>query len=200
MVEIIAGHLIVLEPNSLNVLVDCQPSFEIGEDRLRDLLENELREKGRWDIAREDCVLAREVGETKERINGASWKRFASRKDLSPRELTVISELCMCRERIAERRHELQQRARFEQSVREWLANDLRRARLGYVKRDNCFVDLKNPQRAQEIFSQQLHTDWPKRLDEHRPWMTRRAANRTNSPGLWRRSPGSPADSSARSW
>jgi hypothetical protein len=48
---------------------------------------------------------------------------------------------------------------------REWLANDLRRARLGYVKRDNCFVDLTNPKRAQDIFSRQLHTDWPKQLD-----------------------------------
>jgi ribonuclease D len=72
--------------------------------QLRDLLEKELREKGRWDIAREDFALACHAGETKERNNnGASWKRFASRKDLTPRELTVVSELCLCRERIAER-------------------------------------------------------------------------------------------------
>src|SRR5262245_40598557 len=65
--------------------------------QLRDLLENELREKGRWEIALEDFALACHVGEPKERnINGSLWKRFASRKDLSPRELTVISELCIC--------------------------------------------------------------------------------------------------------
>ncbi|HEU0291636.1 MAG TPA: ribonuclease D [Anaerolineales bacterium] len=72
--------------------------------QLRDLLEQELREKGRWDLAQEDFALASHVGEAKERNgNGASWKRFASRKDLSPRELTVVSELCVCRDRIAER-------------------------------------------------------------------------------------------------
>ena len=72
--------------------------------QLRDLLEAELREKGRWEIALEDFGLACHVREIKERYNnGSLWKRFASRKDLSPRELTVISELCICRDRIAER-------------------------------------------------------------------------------------------------
>lgn len=72
--------------------------------QLRDLLEQELRLKGRWDIAMEDFALACHTGEMKERnTNGASWKRFAFRKDLSLRELTVVSELCLCRDRIAER-------------------------------------------------------------------------------------------------
>ena len=71
--------------------------------QLRDLLEQELREKGRWEIAREDFALACQLGEMKERNNGMLWKRFASRKDLSLRELTVMSELCVCRDRIAER-------------------------------------------------------------------------------------------------
>jgi ribonuclease D len=72
--------------------------------QLRDLLEQELREKGRWEIAQEDFALACHVGEPKERnSNGASWKRFAFRKDLSLRELTVVSELCLLRDRIAER-------------------------------------------------------------------------------------------------
>ena len=72
--------------------------------QLRDLLEQELREKGRWELAQEDFGLACHVGEPKERNNnGSLWKRFASRKDLSLRELTVISELCLCRDRIAER-------------------------------------------------------------------------------------------------
>ena len=71
--------------------------------QLRDLLENELREKGRLDIALEDFVLACAVNGGKEKTNGSSWKRFASRKDITPRELTILSELCTCRDGIAEK-------------------------------------------------------------------------------------------------
>jgi len=71
--------------------------------QLRDLLEGELREKGRWELAHEDFALACNVGEPKEKNNGSTWKRFAGRKDLSTRELTVISELCVCRDHIAEK-------------------------------------------------------------------------------------------------
>jgi len=71
--------------------------------RLRDLLEAELREKGRWELALEDFAMACHMGEPREKHNGSSWKRFAARKDLSLRELTIISELCVFRDRIAER-------------------------------------------------------------------------------------------------
>jgi len=71
--------------------------------RLRDLLEGELREKGRWELALEDFALACKVGEPKEKNNGFGWKRFAGRKDLSTRELTIVSELCVCRDHIAEK-------------------------------------------------------------------------------------------------
>lgn len=70
---------------------------------LRDLLEKELREKDRWELAQEDFALACRVNDVKERSNGSSWKRFAGRKDLSLRELTVLSELCECRDKIAEK-------------------------------------------------------------------------------------------------
>ena len=70
---------------------------------LRDLLEPELREKDRWGFARDDFNLACQVDEPKERMNGASWKRFSTRKDVTPRELTILSELCLCRDSIAER-------------------------------------------------------------------------------------------------
>lgn len=49
---------------------------------------------------------------------------------------------------------------------REWLAKSLRRERIGFVKRDNCFVDVSNLPRAQELLSQQLQTDWPRKLNE----------------------------------
>lgn len=71
--------------------------------QLRDVMEGELREKGRWELALEDFALACKVGEPKEKNNGAAWKRFAGRKDLSTRELTIVSELCVCRDRIAEK-------------------------------------------------------------------------------------------------
>jgi ribonuclease D len=73
--------------------------------QLRDLLEHELREKDRWEIAHEDFALGCHMGDAKERnhSNGSYWKRFAGRRDLTLRELTVLSELCVCREHIAER-------------------------------------------------------------------------------------------------
>src|SRR4029453_15713419 len=62
--------------------------------QLRDLLEVQLRDKERWEIARDDFALACHVDVPKERGPGASWRRFAARKDVSPRELTILYELC----------------------------------------------------------------------------------------------------------
>jgi ribonuclease D len=70
---------------------------------LRDLLERELRENGRWELAQDDFVLACDVDEPKEKLNGTTWKKFGSRKDISHRELTILSELCACRDTIAEK-------------------------------------------------------------------------------------------------
>jgi ribonuclease D len=70
---------------------------------LRDVLEAELKEKDRLQIAREDFARAANVDIPKEKLNGTSWRRFSLRKDVSPRELTVLSELCISRDRIAER-------------------------------------------------------------------------------------------------
>ena len=70
---------------------------------LRDLLETELREKGRFELALEDFARACIVDEPKEKLNGASWKRFSARKDITPRELTILYELCHRRDSIAEK-------------------------------------------------------------------------------------------------
>jgi ribonuclease D len=70
---------------------------------LRDELEGELEEKGRLEIAREDFARACQVDLHEEKANGTSWRRFGMRKDVSPRELTILSELCISRDRIAER-------------------------------------------------------------------------------------------------
>lgn len=70
---------------------------------LRNMLEAELHEKTRWGFATDDFALACHVDVPREKTNGASWKRFSARKDVTPRELTILSELCMCRDSIAER-------------------------------------------------------------------------------------------------
>lgn len=70
---------------------------------LRHVLESELIEKDRLQIALEDFARACDVDVPKEKLNGTSWRRFSTRKDISARELTVLSELCVSRDRIAER-------------------------------------------------------------------------------------------------
>src|SRR5215216_4616367 len=70
--------------------------------QLRDILEKELKEKGRLQLAREDFARACKVEFPRERVNGASWRRFSARKDLSTRELTILSELCGFRDQVAE--------------------------------------------------------------------------------------------------
>jgi len=70
---------------------------------LRDILEAELKARDRLQIALEDFARASKVEIQKERLNGASWRRFSTRKDISARELTILSELCASRDRIAER-------------------------------------------------------------------------------------------------
>lgn len=49
---------------------------------------------------------------------------------------------------------------------REWLARQLDAARIGYVKRDNCFVDVADVPAAQALLDTQLRTDWSSRLTE----------------------------------
>jgi ribonuclease D len=70
---------------------------------LRDLLEAELQEKKRLELAWEDFFRACHLEEPKEKLDGSSWRRFAARKDLSVRELTILSELSISRDQIAER-------------------------------------------------------------------------------------------------
>lgn len=70
---------------------------------LRDVLETELQEKDRLSMALEDFARASKVDVPREKLNGTSWRRFSTRKDVSARELTVLSELCISRDRIAER-------------------------------------------------------------------------------------------------
>ena len=70
--------------------------------QLRDVLEKELAQKERLELAREDFVRACKVDQPRGKVNGASWRRFSARKDISIRELTILNELCSFRDRVAE--------------------------------------------------------------------------------------------------
>jgi hypothetical protein len=43
---------------------------------------------------------------------------------------------------------------------REWLARQMERAGLTFEQRDNCFVRVSDPQRAQALLDEQHHTNW----------------------------------------
>ena len=44
---------------------------------------------------------------------------------------------------------------------REWLAQQLKRAKIDYAKMDNCFTALGDFGRAQRLLDAQVHADWP---------------------------------------
>jgi len=48
---------------------------------------------------------------------------------------------------------------------RDWLANQLTQAGIGFDQRDNCFVDVDDIAAAQALLSQQLRTNWSSLLD-----------------------------------
>lgn len=48
---------------------------------------------------------------------------------------------------------------------REWLARQMTKAGIGFEQRDNCFVDIDDVPRAQQLFSRQLQTNWPQLLN-----------------------------------
>lgn len=47
---------------------------------------------------------------------------------------------------------------------REWLARQMDRCGLGYLRSDNCFLRIDRPEEAQRLLDAQLQTDWPARL------------------------------------
>jgi hypothetical protein len=51
---------------------------------------------------------------------------------------------------------------------REWLARELRRRKIGFEQRDNCFVWIENIAAAQNLADQQLRSDWSGLLDDLR--------------------------------
>lgn len=70
---------------------------------LRDELERELRAAGRWELACEDFLLACLPEEPSEEQVIPLWQRMDARRELSPRQQTVLNELILEREAIAAR-------------------------------------------------------------------------------------------------
>ena len=71
---------------------------------LRDILEAELRAMGRWELAQEDfarsCFVNNSNGHRPVR---GHWERVDGRLDLTQRQQTILNELCIKREKMAER-------------------------------------------------------------------------------------------------
>src|SRR5512143_586635 len=68
---------------------------------LRDMLEAELEAKGLWQLAQEDFELARHPNGAKPKPEVPAWARFGARRDLNPRDLTVLSALLDWRDQAA---------------------------------------------------------------------------------------------------
>jgi hypothetical protein len=48
---------------------------------------------------------------------------------------------------------------------REWLARQMDTAGLGYVRRDNCFTELQDAARAQQLMNEQLRVSWQSQMN-----------------------------------
>jgi hypothetical protein len=48
---------------------------------------------------------------------------------------------------------------------REWLARQMDQRGCGYLRRDNCFVDVEDFRQAQRLADQQPRIDWPRQLE-----------------------------------
>ncbi len=71
---------------------------------LRDMLENELKTKNRWELAHEDFVRSCYINNgSSQREQKERWERIDGQGDLDLRQQTILNELCICREKIAER-------------------------------------------------------------------------------------------------
>lgn len=68
---------------------------------LRGMLQDELEDKTRWELAQEDFVLATSINGTNGRQHLPAWERIGERAKLKPRQATVLNEVCLVREEIA---------------------------------------------------------------------------------------------------
>jgi ribonuclease D len=70
---------------------------------LRDILEKELIEHSLLELAQEDFKRACQPSNGNGKLPRARWERIGGHQDLTPRQLSILNELCNCREEFAER-------------------------------------------------------------------------------------------------
>ena len=101
------GETLRAQPVRLRImaaLVALEAGNEVDFSYLRDLLEVELHQSGRWELAHEDFQRACFVApRDNHRVVRSGWERIDGRQDLSPRQQTILQELCLAREKIAAR-------------------------------------------------------------------------------------------------
>jgi ribonuclease D len=68
---------------------------------LRDMLKSELAERGLWQLAQEDFELAAHPNGAKPKPEVPAWTRFSTRKELTPRDLTILDSLLAWRDEVA---------------------------------------------------------------------------------------------------
>jgi len=71
--------------------------------QLRNVLETELHEKGRWELACEDFNRLGYINGNNHHDQKERWERVDGQGELDLRQQTILNELCLCREKIAER-------------------------------------------------------------------------------------------------
>ncbi len=68
---------------------------------LRDMLKAELQARGLWQLAQEDFELARYPNGNKAKPELPAWMRYSTRRELTPRDLTVLDSLLSWRDSVA---------------------------------------------------------------------------------------------------
>jgi ribonuclease D len=68
---------------------------------LRDLLREELQAHDLWQLAQEDFRLAANPGGVKTKPETPLWTRYSTRRDLTPRDLTILDALMSWRDEVA---------------------------------------------------------------------------------------------------
>lgn len=171
---------------TLGVLIKNFTRFAEGvTQRVKNLAYESARAKGRpiqylnkGDISKED--LAREIAQKDKVTSGLialfsavepCWS-YAVRGDHATKQIHLCLELRKCSHLYHYYLHpqfglihvRVQTWFPFTVQVclngREWLARQMDQAGLSYEQRENCFVSISDPVRAQALLDEQLHTDW----------------------------------------
>lgn len=71
--------------------------------KLRNMLQHELRQQKRWNLAQEDFGLTASLAGINNHASPPVWERVGGRSKLNPRQATVLNEVCLAREVLAEK-------------------------------------------------------------------------------------------------